>query len=196
MPYIPTFPVDHGWPAAHSTAEATSACSPGPTQSRQPVDPPKPRRSTITTVYPWAIRSAPSMRSVNRCEGPATGCPSSPVCPMWLKYGPTDRITGVRASAGRCAGRSTSACSSTSSPLFDGSEEGKYSCVHTAPSGTCGFCSWVMPSFSSAEAAVAARLAAVGASEGAAVAVGTTSIRLPARAMDRERRVAALMVGP
>ena len=47
---MPTLPVDHGCDAAHSTAVFTSACSPGPTQSRQPELPPKPRRSTITYV--------------------------------------------------------------------------------------------------------------------------------------------------
>ena len=47
---MPTLPVDQGWLAAHSTAAFTSACSPGPTQSRQPFEPPKPRRSTITYV--------------------------------------------------------------------------------------------------------------------------------------------------
>ena len=47
---MPTLPVDHGCDAAHSTALTTSACSPGPAQSRQPVEPPNPRRSTITNV--------------------------------------------------------------------------------------------------------------------------------------------------
>src|SRR5689334_10923417 len=47
-------------------------------------------------------------------------------------------MTGVRAPAGRPAGRRTSACSSTSLP----SEEGKYSSVQSALSGTRGFSSW------------------------------------------------------
>ena len=47
---MPTPPVDHGWLAAHLTAFTTSACSPGPDQSRHPFEPPKPRRSTITYV--------------------------------------------------------------------------------------------------------------------------------------------------
>ena len=47
---MPTLPVDHGWLAAHLTALTTSACSPGPDQSRQPFEPPKPRRSTITKL--------------------------------------------------------------------------------------------------------------------------------------------------
>ncbi len=45
---MPTAPVDHGRLAAQSIAALTSACSPGPAQSRQPVEPPKPRRSTMT----------------------------------------------------------------------------------------------------------------------------------------------------
>jgi hypothetical protein len=48
LPYMPTSLVDQGCDAAHSIAAATSACSPSPMKSRQPVDPPKPRRSTIT----------------------------------------------------------------------------------------------------------------------------------------------------
>jgi hypothetical protein len=50
LPYKPTLPVDQDRPAAHLMAARTSACSPGPTQSRHPVLPPKPRRSTITKV--------------------------------------------------------------------------------------------------------------------------------------------------
>src|SRR3954453_21062068 len=37
--------------------------------------------------------------------------PAGPVCPEWLKYGPTETITGVLASAGRLLGRRTSAWS-------------------------------------------------------------------------------------
>src|SRR3954452_7554556 len=60
------------------------------------------------------------MKSKKRADGPASpagvyGVPSTgpagPVWPEWLKYGPIDRITGVLASAGRFAGRRTSACS-------------------------------------------------------------------------------------
>ena len=47
---MPTLPVDHGCVAAHWTALTTSDCSPGPPQSRQPVEPPNPRRSTIMNV--------------------------------------------------------------------------------------------------------------------------------------------------
>jgi hypothetical protein len=47
---MPTLPVDQGREAAQLTAAVTSACSPLPSQSRQPVLPPKPRLSTSTTV--------------------------------------------------------------------------------------------------------------------------------------------------
>ncbi len=138
---MPTLPVDHGRDAAHWIAAFTSACSPGPTQSRQPVLPPKPRRSTMTYVYPRANRPVPVVKSENRLDGPVWVHPSGPVWPACPKYGPTARITGVFALAGRLAGRSTSACSST--PLW--SADGKYASVQTAPSGTRGFSSCVTP---------------------------------------------------
>ena len=37
---MPTWPVDHFCWRAQSTAATTSACSPGPPQSWQPLDPP------------------------------------------------------------------------------------------------------------------------------------------------------------
>src|SRR3954468_9168286 len=128
---MPTLPVDHGWLAAHLTAFTTSACSPGPAQSRQPFEPPKPRRSTITNVYPFFRRPEPSTKSWNRSEGPAFGptgsyCvpstgPAGPVCPEWLKYGPIDRITGVLSAFLEPFGRRMSACS-VASPAGDGDE--------------------------------------------------------------------------
>src|SRR4051812_18313230 len=106
---MPTLPVDHGCEAAHSTAATTSACSPGPPQSRQPVEPPKPRRSTITKVYfgpSVRVNSlAPSTKSWKRSDGPAFGPtgsygvfstgPAALVWPEWLKYGPIEMMTGV-----------------------------------------------------------------------------------------------------
>ena len=47
---MPTLPFDHGCDAAQFTDATTSDCSPGPPQSRQPLEPPKPRMSTITNV--------------------------------------------------------------------------------------------------------------------------------------------------
>src|SRR3954468_23182874 len=133
---MPTEPVDHGCDAAHCTADTTSLCSPGPPQSRQPVEPPKPRRSTITNVYPRSISLAPLTKSRKRSEGPVDGpCgsydvpstgPAGPVWPEWLKYGPIDRITGVRAVGARFDGRSTSACS------FTPSADGIVACDHVA----------------------------------------------------------------
>src|SRR3954454_7418562 len=129
---MPTRPVDHGCLAAHLTALATSACSPGPAQSRQPFEPPKPRRSTITNVYPFFRRPEPSTKSWNRSEGPAFGptgsyCvpsagPAGPVCPEWLKYGPIDRITGVLSAFFETFGRRMSACS-VAVPASDGDEK-------------------------------------------------------------------------
>src|SRR3954471_11893141 len=128
---MPTRPVDHGSLAAHLTAWTTSACSPGPAQSRQPFEPPKPRRSTITNEYPLLSRRDPSTKSWNRSEGPAFGptgsyCvpstgPAGPVCPEWLKYGPIDRITGVLSAFLEPFGRRMSACS-VASPAGDGDE--------------------------------------------------------------------------
>src|SRR3954471_16203585 len=78
------------------------------------------------------------MKSKKRADGPAspvgvygvpsTG-PSGPVWPEWLKYGPIDRITGVFASAGSDAGRSTSAWS------FVPSASRIEAWVHFAPGG-------------------------------------------------------------
>src|SRR3954449_12073546 len=126
---MPTLPLDHGWLAAHFTELTTSACSPGPAQSRQPFEPPKPRRSTITNVYPSVRRPEPSTKPWNRSEGPAFGptgsyCvpsagPAGPVCPEWLKYGPIDRITGVLSAFLAPFGRRMSACN-VASPASDG----------------------------------------------------------------------------
>src|SRR3954449_12715606 len=126
---MPTLPLDHGWLAAHFTELTTSACSPGPAQSRQPFEPPKPRRSTITNVYPFFRRPEPSTKSWNRSEGPAFGPtgsydvfsagPAGPVCPEWLKYGPIERITGVLSVFFEPFGRRMSACS-VASPASDG----------------------------------------------------------------------------
>lgn len=113
--------------------------------------PPKPRRSTITKVYPRSMSRAPSMKSWKRADGPTRSHPPGDVSPACEKYGPTDRITGVFACGGRCAGRSTSACSSTSLP----SEDGKYASVHAAPLGTRGFSSWVIGASAAADAGAA-----------------------------------------
>src|SRR4051812_24878378 len=101
---MPTRPVDHACPAAHLTAWTTSACSPGPAQSRQPFEPPKPRRSTITNEYPLLSRRDPSTKSWKRSEGPAFGptgsyCvpsagPPGPGWPGWVKDGPVGMIVG------------------------------------------------------------------------------------------------------
>src|SRR3954469_7687112 len=78
------------------------------------------------------------MKSKKRADGPASpvgvyGVPSigpaGPVWPEWLKYGPIDTITGVLASAGRAAGRRTSACS------FVPSLSVIVACVHVLPGG-------------------------------------------------------------
>src|ERR671932_176164 len=73
---MPTAPVDHGCDAAHSTALTTSACSPGPPQSRQPVDP-------ITGVLSLADRffgrstsacsATPSVDGMDACVHAAPG---------------------------------------------------------------------------------------------------------------------------
>ncbi len=47
---MPTRPFDQPCLAAQFTDDTTSPCSPGPPQSRQPLEPPKPRMSTITNV--------------------------------------------------------------------------------------------------------------------------------------------------
>src|SRR3954471_11287118 len=129
---MPTAPVDHGCDAVHCTAETTSDCSPGPPQSRQPVEPPKPRRSTITNVYPRSIRCAPFTKSRKRSDGPVLGPsgshevpstgPAGPVCPEWLKYGPIDRITGVLSAFFEPFGRRMSAYS-VAVPASDGDEK-------------------------------------------------------------------------
>src|SRR3954453_9644490 len=160
---MPTEPVDHGCDAAHSHGATTSLCSPGPPKSRQPVGPPKPRRSTITNVYPRSIRCAAFTKSRKRSDGPVLGPsgsydvpstgPAGPVCPEWLKYGPIDRITGVLSVAARFFGRRMSACRLT--PPVDGIE----ACDHAAPGGT------------SAAEAVAGRTAARKANGGGSAAL-------------------------
>src|SRR3954466_15844787 len=125
---MPTFPLDQGRLAAHCTALTTSACSPGPDQSRQPFDPPKPRRSTITKLQPFLSRPGPSTKSWKRSDGPAFGPtgsywvpsagPAGPVWPEWLKYGPIETMTGVLVASVAPLGRRTSACSVT--PSEDG----------------------------------------------------------------------------
>jgi hypothetical protein len=66
------------------------------------------------------MRWAPLTKSAKRSDGPgaavgskgvpSTG-PAGPVCPEWLKYGPTERITGVRCAAEMPFGRRMSAWS-------------------------------------------------------------------------------------